>query len=232
MHPYGANIWWSYGCELINNGFTYAKTHNLYRRGIRCVDNICNTENRTFLSWHDTQIKFKLTSADNEDWITLTSKIIDKWRRLLEEDPEVTHPGHWVGLYCDGADGPAFVLQCAVNFIPFRRQQYHLSVPLTVKYFAIGTHSRCLSKWWRPTKDFTRFFHHVKITHAAKGPKKDDKKEEIFFFYSKESILKWNLDWSRWAEGYHFLNYTTKFHIDSIINMILGMTRAGDKWQG
>lgn len=33
----------------------------------------------------------------------LTSKIIDKWRHFLEDDPKVTHLGQWVGLYCDGA---------------------------------------------------------------------------------------------------------------------------------
>lgn len=42
----------------------------------------CKIENRvrhhTFLSWDEAQIKFKLTVAENEDWIMLTSKIINK----------------------------------------------------------------------------------------------------------------------------------------------------------
>lgn len=98
-----------------------------------------------------------------------TAKMIDKWRRLLEKDPKVIHQGQWVGFYCDGADNHAFILQCVEDFIPSRRQQYHLSMPLIVKCFTVGTHSKCLSEWWWPTWNFTGFFNHVKIMYATKG---------------------------------------------------------------
>lgn len=52
-----------------------------------------DTKHHTFLSWDEVQTKFKLIKANNEDWIMLTSKIIDKWRHLLEEVLEATHPG-------------------------------------------------------------------------------------------------------------------------------------------
>ena len=42
----------------------------------------------------------------------LTFKILDKWQRLLEKDPEATHVGQWVGFNCDGAEDSAFVVHC------------------------------------------------------------------------------------------------------------------------
>ena len=50
------NVWWSYGLKLIDNGFTYAKADKLYHKGIQCVDNIWDSEHRTFLSWNEAQI--------------------------------------------------------------------------------------------------------------------------------------------------------------------------------
>lgn len=69
------------------------------------------------------QTKFKLTVSKNEDWITLTSMIINNWRCWLEEDPEVNDMGQWVGFYCDGMDDLPFVLPCAMDFIPYGMQQ-------------------------------------------------------------------------------------------------------------
>lgn len=46
------------------------------------------------------------------------------------------------------------------------------------------------------------------------------------FMCGKLATLGW--EW-RWAEGYYFLNYTTKFGRDSVINTILGMAWMADK---
>ena len=34
------NFWWSDMVELLNKGFTYATSLNLYSKGIQCVDDI------------------------------------------------------------------------------------------------------------------------------------------------------------------------------------------------
>lgn len=91
-----SNIRWYEGIELINNGFSNARARKLYRKGIKCVDDI----------W------------ENDDWISLTSKIINKWTHLLEKDPKTTCIGQWIGFFCNGAKGLAFVLQCSNDFIP------------------------------------------------------------------------------------------------------------------
>lgn len=129
---------------------------------------VFGTMNITFLSWDEAQIKFHLTEVDNEDWITLTSKIIDKWRHLLEVDLEAIHTGPWVGFYCEGKGDMTFVLHCTKDFIPSSRQQYHLTLPLKVKCLTVGTHSRCLSEWWKPSGEFTGFIHQGKIVHTMK----------------------------------------------------------------
>jgi hypothetical protein len=59
------------------------------------------------------------------------------------------------------------------------------------------------------------FSQKAKIIHTTKG----QKKKEIIFFYGKTTTLSWVLDQWRWVEGYHFLNYTTKFGTNFIINM-------------
>lgn len=69
------------------------------------------------------------------------------------------------------------------------------------------------------------FFHKVKIIHTTKG----QEKEEIVFFYGKMATLSWDMDRWRWVQGYGFLNYTTRFERDSIINMTAGTTCAVDK---
>ena len=46
------------------------------------------------------------------------------------------------------------------------------------------------------------------------------------------AILSWDLDHWHWVEGYCFLNNTTKFDRDPIINRTLGTTHAANKWQG
>lgn len=86
------NIWWSKGLTLIDNGFSLARAHKLYLEGIHYVKDIWDSEYRTFHSWDEAQTKFHLTHTCDEDWATLTSKIIDQWRQFLEDDPDITHP--------------------------------------------------------------------------------------------------------------------------------------------
>lgn len=110
------------------------------------------------------------------------SKIIDMWRHLLDDDPKETHPGQWLGVYRDGADDPAFMLQCLEDFIHYGRQQYHLSISLMVKCFMLGTHSLWLSEWRHPTGGFHWFF---SSRENLSTPKKEGKMEVITFFYKK-----------------------------------------------
>lgn len=44
------NIWWSNMVELINNRFTYTKVLDLYCKGIQCVDDMRDNEQRRFFS--------------------------------------------------------------------------------------------------------------------------------------------------------------------------------------
>lgn len=116
-----SNIWKPDGIELINNGISYAKAMSCIEKGIQYVGDIWDSEYHTFLSWDDAQTKFHLTNVDNEDWISLTFKIIDKWRLLLDKVPEAIYLRQWLGFYCQGAHDPAFMLQRASDFIPSRR---------------------------------------------------------------------------------------------------------------
>lgn len=58
-----SNVWWADGLELINNILTYARAHELYCNIIQCVNNIWDTQHRSFLTWDGAQIKFNLTTA-------------------------------------------------------------------------------------------------------------------------------------------------------------------------
>lgn len=66
----------------------------------------------------------------------------------------------------------------------------------------------------------------MKIIQALREPKLKAKKEEITFFYGKEATLGWNPDRWRWVEGLHFLNFTTKFERDLVINLLYGKNRV------
>lgn len=57
-------------------------------------------------------------------------------------------------------------------------------------------------------------------------------KEETAFFYGKNATLGWDPECWRWANGFCFLNYTTKMGNDKIFNMVSYTTRAANKWQG
>lgn len=52
------------------------------------------------------------------------------------------------------------------------------------------------------------------------------------FFYDILATLSWDHDRWRWIEGYRFLNYTSKFGRNLVINIVSGKTKASDKWQG
>jgi hypothetical protein len=56
---------------------------------------------------------------------------------------------------------------------PSSVHQYHLSLPLIVECFMVGTHLRCLSEGRQSTWQSTCFFHHVKLIHTLRGPKKE-----------------------------------------------------------
>ena len=123
----------------------------------------------------------------------LTSKIIDKWRPLLEDVPKVIHLGQWVGFYCDGVDDPAFVLRWSEDFIPSTMHQHHLSLPLTVKCFRVGAPSRCLSEWLHYTGDFHGFSINLKSITPQGGQRRDRRKS--FSFTASWPHLVGTLDW-------------------------------------
>lgn len=57
--------------------------------------------------------------------------------------------------------------------------QHQIYLPLVNKCYTMGTYSRCLSKWGKPTSNMSGFFHHVKIIYINKGQK------ELHFFNAK-----------------------------------------------
>ena len=94
-----------------------------------------------------------------------------QWRHLLEDDPDTTHFGQWIGFYKD-KEVPTFVLQLLTGFTPPCMRLHHLLMPLQVQCFMVGTHFQCLSEWEIPTKDMVGFFHEVIIIHTTRGQKK------------------------------------------------------------
>lgn len=106
------------------------------------------------------------------DWTELTGKIFEQWRHKLEDNLDTIHPGQWIGFYMDGGEDPTFVMQCVTNFPPLCMQVQNLFMPLPVQCFTVGTHSRCLREWEKPTGDMVGFFHEVKIIHTTRGLKK------------------------------------------------------------
>ena len=67
----------------------------------------------------------------------------------------------------------------------------------------------------------------VKIFHTTRG----QRKHEISFFYSKMPTLRWDPGHWRWPHAWHFLDYTTKFARELVINQTLGTTRVANNWQ-
>lgn len=226
-----SNIWWSDGVDLFNKEFTYTRGLYLYRKGIRCVDDIWDSNQQSFHTWERAQKKFRLTNTNRGDWDELNKTIADQWRNLLEEDGDIAYPGQWLGYYVKKED-PVCAFQCESDFTPECLQWHNNTLHFPVQCYMMGTHSRCLKVWERPLGEIESYFHKVKIIHTNIGPKKEGKRKKIIFFYDKLATLGWDPDRWQWIDGGHFLNYITKDGGDAIINRNPGTTRAADKWQG
>ena len=50
--------------------------------------------------------------------------------------------------------------------------QHLIYLPLMDKCYTMGTCSRCLSEWEKPTGNMSGFFHHVKIIYITRGQNK------------------------------------------------------------
>ena len=140
------------------------------------------------------------------EWVIC--KIADQWCSLVEADEDTTYPGHWLGFYTMGEENPAFVLRCNNNFIPACFQKYNITLPGPVQCYTVGTYSRCLRTWERPSGEFDGFFKMVKVIHTNRGPKNEGEQENFIFFYGKEASLRWDPDRWRWKDGGQFLKYT------------------------
>ena len=86
-----------------------------------------------------------------------------------------------------------------------------------------------LKTWENPNRRMNGSYHKVKIMRINRGSTREGVKEEVVFFYGKMATLGWDLDRWRWADGGHFLDYTTKAGWNSITNRSPDITRAGDK---
>lgn len=72
-------------------------------------------------------------------------------------------------------------------------------------------------------------FHVVGTTALSK----EKSNKVLSFFYAKTSSFAWDPDWWKWlVEGYTILDHSTKFGRNSIINRVLGVSRAAIKWHG
>lgn len=63
-----SNVCWSSRVEILNKGFAYNKGIYLYRKGIRCADDIWDSNQQNFHTWERAQEKFRLTNSDQDDW--------------------------------------------------------------------------------------------------------------------------------------------------------------------
>jgi hypothetical protein len=226
------NLWWSEGLELINKDFDQDRGCQLFRQGVWRVEDIWDGAQQNFLTWEQTQSKFHLSSMEEGEWLEVIDNVSGQWRQLLETEEDPAYPGQWVDFYKDEKSDPAFILRCATVYTPILLQRYNIFHPLPVQCFTIGKHSRCLRTWENPSGRMNGSYHKVKIIRTNRGPTKDGVKEEVVFFYGKVATLGWDPDRWRWADGGHFLDYTTKAGRDSITNRTPDITRAGDKWQG
>ena len=227
-----SNLWWSEGVALLKEDFTHVQGLHFYKKCIKCVDDIWDSNAQDFLTLEQVREKFKITQTEEGEWAELTNKICDKWRHLLEDVTDTTPSGQWVGFYATGEVELTFVFQCDNYFTPPCCQLHNFILPIPVQCFMVGTHSRCLREWENSVGEFEGVFFEVKIIFTNRRPKKEGEKNEVMFFYSKEATPGWNPDRWRWVDGGHFLDYTTKAGRDSIINRNPGTTRAADKWQG
>ena len=227
-----SNIWWTEGVELLNKGFDYHKGLKFYRKGIRNVDDVWDSNQQKFLTWEHAQEVFRLQSEEKDDWTAMIERISEQWRTRLEKDEDTVYPGHWLGFYTQQEEDPVCVFQCVEGFTPVCHQWHNATLPFPMQCYTVGPHSRCLRVWERPLGEIEGYFHKVKIIHTNRGPKREGEREKISFFYGKLASLGWDPDRWRWLEGGHFLDYNTKDGRDTITNRDPGTTRAVEKWQG
>ena len=227
-----SNIWWSEGVELLNKGFDCHKGLTFHCKGVRCVDDIWDSNNHNFYTWEDAQAKYRLGNSEKDDWAELTNKVGEQWRNLLEADEDTAYPRQWLGFYMKDVEDPVCVFQCEEGFTPECLQWHNATLPFPMQCYTVGTHSICLSVWERPRGEIEGYFHKIKVIHTNRGPKIEGKREEIIMFYGKLATLGWDPGRWRWVNGGHVLDYTTKDGRDYIINRNLDTTRAAEKWQG
>ena len=116
---------------------------------------------------------------------------MDLWRHRFKDEPFVTYPIQWVGLYIEGLGGPGLGILVLRLLLPHTQPASPLPAHLGEMLYD-GTYSRCLSKCEKHTCDMIGFFHLVKIIHTTRGRRK----EKITFFYGKTATLGWDPD--RW----------------------------------
>lgn len=198
--------------EFIGNGFSYTMAHELNHKGIQCMDYIWVSENQNLLLWVEAHVKFNLAQTKVSDWMTLTTKILAQQHHLLDEDPYQA-PGQWIGPYRDREPNLTFVMGRSTAYTPSIMNHYCFFMSLAVKCFTVDT-------YYGRTQ--------VKTIHTTR----EQKQKEASFFYGKTSTLSGDLNRWSWVEGWHFLNYNTKFNKGFVINWTSRTTWAVDKWQG
>ena len=105
------------------------------------------------------------------------------------------------------------MVQCTNEFAPPQWQLQRVTLPLPAQCFMVGTYSRCLNEWEKPSETLEGCFHEVKIIPTTRGPKevKEEDRLTITFFYGKTATLRWDLDRWRWMDGSRFLTTQPKW---------------------
>ena len=83
-----SNIW-HVGHTFMGNGFSYVRAHELYCKGIQCVDNIWDSENWNLHPWDEEHVESNLASTQVGDWSTRTTKFSTQWQHLLDDDADI-----------------------------------------------------------------------------------------------------------------------------------------------
>ena len=120
------------GLELINKGFDYERGRQLYRKGIRRIEDIWNVAQQNFLTWEQVQEKFHLTGMKEGEWLDVIDKVSEQWWYLLETEENLAYPGQWVEFYEDEKSDPPFVLRCVTDYTPVLLERYNIFHPLPV----------------------------------------------------------------------------------------------------
>jgi hypothetical protein len=83
--------------ELLKKGFTYPRGLELYRKGIRCVEDVWDSNKKNFYSWEEAQGKFNLMPTDARDWGGIINKLAEDWRGSLKRIRIPPTPGCGLG---------------------------------------------------------------------------------------------------------------------------------------